>query len=253
VDPPGSQESISVPCDHAFVLIGAEIPTPFLKSLGITMENEWNGSLSLAAALVLVTLLGLWIFGRLAALGSYDLVFIPRWAGAVVSAIGLAALVFRGTRGDRFAWLGVSFLICYTIYGAKLGTGHEFWPFRDWGFRALSFGQRPWSFWYTVLYTTLMTLFGIKALKRWGLDRKDKFQIWRYVSLLSFQWIFFFLVPEVLFQWAIKYQWVGARLASDPGFAHQAGGPTVSSTPGRSSSIPSSTIPPRSGWYGVCC
>jgi hypothetical protein len=41
---------------------------------------------------------------------------------------------------------------------------------------------------YTVLYTLTTTVFGIQALKRWGLDRRDRFQIWRYVSLLSFQW-----------------------------------------------------------------
>jgi hypothetical protein len=39
-----------------------------------------------------------------------------------------------------------------------------------------------------------MTIFGIQAMKRWGIDRKDKFQIWRYVSLLGFQWVFFFLI-----------------------------------------------------------
>src|SRR5262249_35864520 len=85
-----------------------------------------------------------------------------------------------------------------------------------------SFFGRPATFWYTVLYTTLMTVFGIPALKRWGIDRKDKFQIWRYISLISFQWIFFFLIPEFLFEWAIKYQWVGERLAHDPAFAGQA-------------------------------
>ncbi len=66
-----------------------------------------------------------------------------------------------------------------------------------------------------------MTVFGIRALKRWGLERRDRFQIWRYVSLLSFQWIFFFIVPEFLFQWAIKYQWLG-QLSHDPVFAQQA-------------------------------
>ena len=38
---------------------------------------------------------------------------------------------------------------------------------------------------------------------------------------MSFQWIFFFIVPEFLFQWAVKYQWVG-ELANDPVFADQA-------------------------------
>ena len=127
-----------------------------------------------------------------------------------------------GSRGDRWSWLGLSALVCYAIYGIKYGAGEEFWPFRGWGYEALSFFGRPWSFWYTVLYTVLMTAFGLKALKRWGIERKDRFQVWRYVSLLSFQWIFFFLVPEFLFQWAVRYQWVGERLASDPQFADQA-------------------------------
>jgi len=86
----------------------------------------------------------------------------------------------------------------------------------------LSLFDRPWSFWYTVAYTLVMTYFGLQALKRWGIDRKDKFQIWRYASLLSFQWIFFFLIPEFLFKWAVEYQWVGERLANDPSFADQA-------------------------------
>ena len=76
------------------------------------------------------------------------------------------------------------------------------------------------SFWYTVMYTGLMTVFGIQALKRWGLDRKDRFQVWRFVSLLGFQWVFFFVIPEFLFQWAIKYQWL-ADLSRDPVFAEQ--------------------------------
>ena len=222
VDRGGHQEIVEAPYDHAFVLIGAELPVTFLKSLGIKMENEWNGSPWRAAALVLMALLGLWVFGGHAQFAGRSLLSIPTWLGGLVAAAGLAALVGLGRRDDRYAWLGVSFLICYTVYGAKMGSGNEFWPFRDWGYKALSFLNRPWSFWYTVLYTLFMTVFGFQALKRWGLDRKDKFQIWRYVSLISFQWVFFFLIPEFLFQWAVRFQWVGARLASDPAFAQQA-------------------------------
>jgi thioredoxin reductase/polyferredoxin len=217
----GHQESVTVPSDHAFVLIGAELPVNFLKSLGIRLENEWAGSPARAAVLSFLALLGLWTLGGHTQLGGHELTLLPQWAGGVVAAASLAALIFFGSKRDRFAWLGVSFLACYTVYGAKVGEGREFWPFRDWGYQALSFFNRPWSFWYTVLYTLLMTVFGLQALKRWGIDRKDKFQIWRYVSLLSFQWVFFFLVPEFLFQWTIKYQWVGERLASDPVFADQ--------------------------------
>ncbi len=217
VDRGGHQEEVRVPCGHAFVLIGAELPVKFLKSLGIELENEWNGVGWRAALLGLLTLLGLWLLGGKSGAGA------PPAAGAALALAAFAALLRCGWKGDRFAWLAVSFLACYSIYGIKSpGPGAEFWPYRGWGYDALTlFGRSP-SFWYTVLYTLLMTGFGLQALKRWGLDRKDRFQIWRYLSLLGFQWIFFFLVPEFLFQWAVKYQWVGARLASDPVFARQA-------------------------------
>ena len=222
----GSRQERKIPCDHAFVLIGADVPRKFLKSLGLRMENEWEGSLLRAACLTLLGLAGAWIFGAhrggQAHLAGFDLSLIPSWAGILAWALGLGLLIRHGIQRDRFAWLGLSFFIWYTVYGAKLGNGEEFWPYKDWGYRFLSLADRPWAFWYTVLYTLLMTFFGVEALKRWGLERKDKFQIWRYISLLSFQWIFFFLIPEFLFQSAVKHQWIGEQLASDPVFADQA-------------------------------
>jgi len=223
VDRGGHQENIERPYHHAFVLVGADVPVQFLKSLGIKMENEWDGSLLRAAALSLATLLGLWFAGGHAVWNGTEFHAVPPFAGWLLAAVSLGAMIAIGARGDRYSWLGVSFLVWYTIYGVKSpGAGAEFWPFRGWGYAFFSFAGRPASFWYTVLYTGLMTLFGIEALKRWGLDRKDKFQIWRYASLLSFQWIFFFLIPEFLFQWAIRYQWVGEELAKNPQFAEQA-------------------------------
>ncbi len=210
-----------VPFDHAFVLIGAEFPGKFLKSLGLRLENEWSGSWSRAAALTLAVLFGLWVWG-----GQASVEFIhrlPQGFGGGLALGALAMLLWFGRRGDRFAWFGVAFLACYTIYGVKSpGSGHEYWPYRGWGYETFSFFGRPATFWYVVLYTIVMTVFGIAALKRWGLDRKDKFQVWRYVSLLGFQWIFFFLIPEFLFQWAVRYEWVGAELARNPQFAEQA-------------------------------
>ena len=225
IDRGGHRETVEVPAQHAFCLIGAELPVRFLKSLGVRLENEWQGSVWLATALTAATLGGLaFLGGRLG--GSMPLELDPAGAapiaGGLVALLAACGLVGSGVRGNRWSWLGLSFLVWYSIYGIKVGAGSEFWPFRGWGYESLSFFSRPWAFWYTVIYTALMTIFGIAALKRWGIDRKDKFQVWRYTSLISFQWIFFFLVPEFLFQWAVKYQWVGEALASDPQFADQA-------------------------------
>ncbi len=196
-----------LPSAHTFVLIGADLPSAFLASLGIRLENEWTGPWWRALAFLLITFLGLAYPGNLGL------------AGAVG---GFGALLYDGWRGSKWAWLGVSFFLAYSIYGIKFGENNEFWPYRGWGYKLLSFAGHGPSFWYTVLYTTLMTLFGLQAMKRWGIDKKDRFQIWRYASLIGFQWLFFFLIPEVLFQLAVKYQWVGERLATDPAFAGQA-------------------------------
>jgi len=229
IDRAGQREERTVRADHAFVLIGAELPVGFLRSLGIRLENDWRGgSLLRALALGAAALVGLWFLGP-AVGGPAPLGGAFGTGGTVGSAAGgllaLAAvllLVRLGVRGDRWAWLGLSFVIWYSVYGIKVGKGSELWPFRGWGYSSLSFLDRSWAFWYTVLYTVLMTVFGLQAMKRWGIDRRDRFQIWRYTSLLSFQWVFFFIVPEFLFQWAVKYRWVGEALASDPRFADQA-------------------------------
>jgi thioredoxin reductase/polyferredoxin len=250
----GHAEERVVQSDHAFVLVGAELPVKFLKSLGIRLENEWDGSPLRAFSLLLALLLGLCWFAAKPGLGGQPrfawfglswlaqtflsntwignhlhvgdgsglwIGFMPWQAGAAVALLALGGLVYTGWKGDRWSWLGISFWIWYSVYGIKFGKGDEFWPYAGWGYKTLSFAERPWSFWYTVIYTVLMTVFGLRAIKRWGIDRKDRFQVWRYASLLAFQWIFFFLIPEFLFQWAVKYQWVGHELATNPQFADQ--------------------------------
>lgn len=215
----GDRKSESMPYDHAFVLVGAELPIRFLRSLGIRMENEWRGNLWTAAAMTGLVFVILSLFGPDARMSA---IHLPKWLTGIAAVGAIAGLITMGRRGNRYAWLGFSFFVCYTIYGCKMGYGSEFWPYRGWGYGLLSPFGRPWTFWYTVLYSVLMTWFGIAAMRRWGLDRKDKFQIWRYVSLLSFQWFFFFILPEFLFQWAIQYQWLGETLSTDPQFAGQA-------------------------------
>ena len=108
----------------------------------------------------------------------------------------------------RYLFLGLMFLLVYSIYGFAKGL----WPYRTASGEPLALFGRSGSFWYTVLYTVVMTVFGLQALKRWGLDRKDSFQIKRYASLLGFQWTFFFLIPEALFRYL-------SSLPDAPGYA----------------------------------
>ncbi|MEE8458313.1 MAG: NAD(P)-binding domain-containing protein, partial [Phycisphaerales bacterium] len=199
VDYGGHQEEREVPMDHGFVLIGADLPVKFLKSIGVRLENEWTASPFPALVLTTVLMTAVWFAGVLCgAAGPFGLGTGAGWVGAGIALASLGGLIGMGVRGDRWSWLGVSFFVWYSIYGIKVGSGSEFWPYRGWGYDTMSFFGRPWAFWYTILYTTLMTVFGVRALKRWGLDRRDRFQIWRFASLISFQWVFFFIIPEFL-------------------------------------------------------
>lgn len=96
IEEQGTRRTLEVPYDHAFVLIGAEAPADFLRSLGIRMENEWAGNPLSAALLTLATLGGLWLYG-----GHNGL-------GALAAAASVAGLILSGRRGNRWAWLGVS-------------------------------------------------------------------------------------------------------------------------------------------------
>jgi thioredoxin reductase len=121
IEKDGKRNEEHLPVQHAFVLIGAELPVEFLRSLGIRLENEWRGSLFRSAALVLATLAGVWLVQ-----GWEEGAFSDQASAlALLTLLAGGALlgVIAASRGDRYAWLGLSFLVWYTIYGAKTGSG----------------------------------------------------------------------------------------------------------------------------------
>jgi len=216
----GRTEAKTIPAQHAFVLIGAEPPVQFLKSLGVRMEGDWQGK-----PLAALGLTALWV--ALAWLTTWA---APSWLGWVKypALAGLAAalgwLVVRAIRGDRYATFAVVAQIVYAVYAITKGL----WPYYDWaatqamapffhlreGAYSIQIGvagfQRSGPFWYSLAYTVIMIVFGLQAMRRWGFARKDRFQIARYTSLILFQVFFFFLIPEFLFRWLQASQsWQG--------------------------------------------
>jgi len=160
-----SGETKDIPCAHIFRCIGAEMPMKFFNKIGIKLEGAW----------------------------------------------------------DRRQWgiLIVAFLICYFIYGAK--TSPALWPFnietqffgnseiptRTFGgwWQGLHIGAGTWSFklngsfWYSLAYCVVMTIFGLKAYFRWGVAYQDDYQKKRFATLILVQWILAFLIPNVLMWW----------------------------------------------------
>ncbi len=111
----------------------------------------------------------------------------------------------------RWAALIVAFLVCYTIYGVKKPA----WPFADgdifasWPHKVSfntpsilgSFVRVDPVFWYAFLYSVVMTIFGLKAYRRWGVAFQDSYQKMRYVSLITVQWTLGFIIPAVIMFW----------------------------------------------------
>ncbi|NNF43271.1 MAG: NAD(P)-binding domain-containing protein [Phycisphaerales bacterium] len=159
-----TDETDRVPADHIFRCIGADLPLAFFDRIGIRMEGTWT------------------------------------WR--------------------RWLVLLVAFLVCYFVYGAK--SNPPLWPFNvpvawlgsadtpvsfgTW-WSSLQVGEGRWSFklngsfWYSLLYCVLMTVFGLKAFYRWGVKYDDAYQRKRFASLITVQWTLAFLIPNVLMWW----------------------------------------------------
>ncbi len=111
----------------------------------------------------------------------------------------------------RWVTLAAAFLICYTIYGIKKPA----WPFAPgdifatWpqlvSFNTPSFlGQHIRMdpvFWYAFAYAVVMTVFGFKAYRRWGVAYNDSYQKKRYLCLITVQWVLGFIIPAVVMYW----------------------------------------------------
>ncbi len=111
----------------------------------------------------------------------------------------------------RWAVLGVAFVICYTIYGVKKPA----WPFASGQFleaipRLVSFVTPSFLgqgvridpvFWYAAMYSVVMTVFGLKAYRRWGVGYNDSYQKKRYACLIVTQWTLGFIIPAVIMFW----------------------------------------------------
>lgn len=87
-------------------------------------------------------------------------------------------------------------IVCLIIYTWKKG----YFPFHYYGEGLSRFHgifKNP-SLWYSAVYTVVMVVFGLQAMKRWSRGWTDTYQIARFSSLILFQ-VFSFVLIECLF------------------------------------------------------
>ncbi|MCO5168726.1 MAG: NAD(P)/FAD-dependent oxidoreductase [Planctomycetes bacterium] len=175
----GGQER-TVQNDVVFEMIGAELPLPLFRRVGVRLERDWPLGRFLALALVALLVYSLyalkkypeapysWPFDRLIAPATYDAVLRPTFEVAFAP----------------FAWL--------------------FDPEAYAVLRRTRWFQQGYL--YSGLYTVLMCVFGALALRRWSAVAADpRYQRWRYATLIGFQ-VAFFLVANVIAVQALSIQ-----------------------------------------------
>ncbi len=184
----GPDGPLERPAAHVFEMIGAELPLAFFDKTGIALTGRWSPARWLALTICMLAVYALY------AVKSSSPVF-PFTLDAQPAPTGLSWLFHPGGKSS--------------IQGAISGV-------LDAATSAVGFvGHNSW---YALLYTAVVTTFGIRAARRWG--RRDKHQYWRYASIIGFQFGFFVLVEGALLQFLstfgeeyAKHYWRGWGLS----------------------------------------
>lgn len=154
----GPPEQATVPADQVFVFIGNRLPLTFLRRLGVRMQGDMHPSRAL------------WI-GAFAAITwcFYILKGGTVWSDALQSHVAKKGFFPFGI-GDPLDMLPGLLRV-------------------DLGFRVVD-----GAFWGTATYSLIILIFGIRAFRRYPLPEQKK----RYLSLMTFQLLFLFGIPELV-------------------------------------------------------
>lgn len=166
--------------DVVFEMIGAELPLPFFRRVGVRLEGDWG-----------------W----------------RRWAALLLVFLGVYTLYALKKFPERpYSWPFYLFVDQEGFEAVTAGVFRvAFAPFA-WSFspearadmlRATWFQQ---GYLYSLAYTVALCAFGYQAFRRWGrVARDDRYQRWRYRSLAAFQ-VTFFLAANVIAVQALSLQ-----------------------------------------------
>jgi thioredoxin reductase/ferredoxin len=166
--------------DLVLEMIGAELPLPFFKRIGVKLEATWDARRYLGLAAMFVAVYSL-----------YALKKFPE---------------------TPYAWPFHLFIDPADFSRVSTSIFEvAFAPFR-WIFSDAAWSDMRRTTWfqtgylYSLLYTVVMIVFGVQAFRRWSEKASDnRYQKWRYVSLISFQ-VGFFLIANVIAVQALSIQ-----------------------------------------------
>lgn len=184
-----ASSSIKLKSDLVYVLIGNAAPIPFLKKIGIKIQNEkslsdWVGFVSLISFACLA------YFGKASFYG-------PGWFSPLATVFGavsiLSLLVFVSLKWNQRAgsfqpwvWIRNTYLLGLFFYFLFVYLSATYFGYT-------LFGKYP-SFHYTMLYSLTILVFGIRRI----IVRKTQYILYQTLSLIFVQVFFLFLLPELI-------------------------------------------------------
>jgi len=172
----GSEET--VPNDAVFLMIGREAPLEFFRRSGVPIRGERNAPFwsSFAAVVLLSSFVYHW---------KKPGTFLPlaEWLQSLN--------FFPFGLGDWWKSLGEAFSNPTTLPGT------------------LSYVVDDPGFYYSLLYCSVMLIFGIRRIRR----RRTPYVKWQTVTLISVQLIPLFLLPYLLLPWAGFNGWFDEGIA----------------------------------------
>ena len=180
-DEKGEKHSEKLPNDAVFTMIGREAPLEFFRRSGIAIHGEWSRSSKITFGLFLLFCTAL-----------YD------WkSGGYLDRLGQELGGFPYDLGtwisglDPQSWLGI------TVKSA----------------------QGP-SFWYTLAYSALVVIFGLKRIRR----RSTPYVKVQTYTLMAIQVVPLFLLPEIILPWLNYHgafpEWIANPLFPEVDYGH---------------------------------
>ncbi len=149
---------LEVPNDDLLVMVGTSLPHGFLRRLGISMQGDWDWTRRI-------------------------------WVSAFAVFTYLFYLLKGGTSYDEELGLHLAKKAYW-----PMGPDHALGWLPDLLHVDLGFREVDGAFWGTLTYSLLILVFGVRAYRKYPQAVQKK----RYLSLISFQALFLFGIPELV-------------------------------------------------------
>ncbi len=190
-----------LPNTLVFTMIGRELPYAFFERIGIAIEQTWTltrfALYGLAVFIFTAVYFGKHVVASQVLQAGEPVRRYSEWLVPALIVAGMIGVVYviylRLNRGklDTFrAYVGPTAVLIVTL-GASLGA---LWWMSGQSDANFLWGRHP-GFWYSLLYTVTIFIFGLRRMRR---KQWDGYIVRQTISLALIQAVPLFLIPELL-------------------------------------------------------